>query len=424
MPYICLANSHVTDGSVQVLDLKPNMSQRSPAYDPPGQTKYVNRVQNETVHLSSATATVGNLMAEAKGLSAYLVDKVEVGGKLQAKATITTATLAANDILTISGAATVADALKVAVYKFAAGANDMTKAGTALDPFLVGLGADNAAATANLVLAINDAASIARLKVVTGTLNYVTATATAPTITTLAFANAGGAVVGQVGNTIGLVATGVAAHMVFKDLATAPNVVTRLTRVTAGGVVTEFWTPAFQVAASAALIAKVDAGTALTLATINASLLTTCGAELTNAGGSSSVGTVRELLSIMAGRSYVLPLNPFESKAVNSKFTNAFTWSATLKGSFTHSVRSFDKDKAKRSGGTIVQVEHKPIRATYDSASLQISLAVGHLKKLTGGTVVLFPDVDYPQGSTAQGKSVQAASRVVTVYADDGSVLA
>ena len=48
MPYICLARTDIPDGTLQVLDLVPNTSLRS-NLDPPGQTRYVNRVQNDPV---------------------------------------------------------------------------------------------------------------------------------------------------------------------------------------------------------------------------------------------------------------------------------------------------------------------------------------------------------------------------------------
>ncbi|NBR01268.1 MAG: hypothetical protein EBT79_07510 [Actinobacteria bacterium] len=71
MPYICLSRSDIPDGTLQVLDLWPNTSQRNQAIDPAGQTKYVNRYQNDTLALSG-TATA----AEYKGLAAYFVDHV------------------------------------------------------------------------------------------------------------------------------------------------------------------------------------------------------------------------------------------------------------------------------------------------------------------------------------------------------------
>jgi len=75
MPYICLARGDIPNGTVQIVDLIPNSSQRSPAYDPPGQSRYVNRVQNNRVFFTAAGVTTGN----TDGLSALLVDLVDPG---------------------------------------------------------------------------------------------------------------------------------------------------------------------------------------------------------------------------------------------------------------------------------------------------------------------------------------------------------
>ena len=75
MPYICQARNDIPDGILQVLDLLPNTSQRNLIYDPPGQTKYVNRLQNDTVAVSASVTT-----AAFKGLAAYLLDAVADGG--------------------------------------------------------------------------------------------------------------------------------------------------------------------------------------------------------------------------------------------------------------------------------------------------------------------------------------------------------
>lgn len=78
MPHICLIRSDIPDGILQVLDLLPNSSQYSLIYDPPPQTKYVNRVANDTVVTTGAGPITTN--ADYKGLSAYLIDNVENTG--------------------------------------------------------------------------------------------------------------------------------------------------------------------------------------------------------------------------------------------------------------------------------------------------------------------------------------------------------
>lgn len=79
MPFICMIRTDIEDGVLQVLDLYPNTSLRNPIYDAVGQTKYVNRCQNDTV---ATTTSGGNdvTISEYKGVAAYLLDHVESGG--------------------------------------------------------------------------------------------------------------------------------------------------------------------------------------------------------------------------------------------------------------------------------------------------------------------------------------------------------
>jgi len=96
MPYICLARNDIPNGTVQILDLVPNSSQKSAVYDPPGQTRYVNRVQNNPVYFTAAGATTKLV----EGLSALLADLVDpgVGAWTQAnQATVSAAIIARLD---------------------------------------------------------------------------------------------------------------------------------------------------------------------------------------------------------------------------------------------------------------------------------------------------------------------------------------
>lgn len=82
MPYICLARTDIPDGTVQILDLKPNTSNRNLIYEPPGQTRYVNRAVNETPVAIPATGAVAE---DVNGLRAYLADRfdpVNLGGSV------------------------------------------------------------------------------------------------------------------------------------------------------------------------------------------------------------------------------------------------------------------------------------------------------------------------------------------------------
>lgn len=103
MPYICMIRTDIDDGILQVLDLYPNTSLRNLIYDPVGQTKYVNRCQNDVV---ATTASGGNdvTVNAASGVAAYLLDHVEAGGLA-----------AGTGALTDANANTIADAIVAAM---------------------------------------------------------------------------------------------------------------------------------------------------------------------------------------------------------------------------------------------------------------------------------------------------------------------
>jgi hypothetical protein len=105
MPFICLRRDDIPNGTLQVLDLWPNSSTRK-ATDPAGQTKYVNRFDNDTLALSG-TATA----AEYKGIAAYLVDHL-VKNSANVPVTAAVANLIAGDI---AGAIDAGTALTAAV---------------------------------------------------------------------------------------------------------------------------------------------------------------------------------------------------------------------------------------------------------------------------------------------------------------------
>lgn len=94
MPYICMSRSDVADGTIQVLDLFPNSSQRNLIYDGEGQTRYINRAVTSTVSMSAAFLASGATIGQdAVGLGAYLVDTMDSngGGTLLTTAEITSA---------------------------------------------------------------------------------------------------------------------------------------------------------------------------------------------------------------------------------------------------------------------------------------------------------------------------------------------
>lgn len=81
MPYICMSRDDVADGTIQVLDLFPNSSQRNLIYDGEGQTRYINRANTSTVSMSATFLVSGATSGEdAVGLGAYLVDTMDSDG--------------------------------------------------------------------------------------------------------------------------------------------------------------------------------------------------------------------------------------------------------------------------------------------------------------------------------------------------------
>ena len=125
MPYICIANSNVSDGTVQVLDLTPNVSQRSDL-DAPGQTRYANRVTSDTVTISQAggagTAISiskggGATDSPVQGLAAYLLDTCADGGSQDTPMTAAIANDSADAIIALvdAGSDTTLAAINTAI---------------------------------------------------------------------------------------------------------------------------------------------------------------------------------------------------------------------------------------------------------------------------------------------------------------------
>ena len=78
MPFIVMRRTDIPDGVLQVVDLKPNTSQRSFIYDPgDGQTGYVRNVPSASVVATTNVAGDDLTNAEYVGAAAYLIDNVE-----------------------------------------------------------------------------------------------------------------------------------------------------------------------------------------------------------------------------------------------------------------------------------------------------------------------------------------------------------
>lgn len=78
MPFIVMKRNDIPDGTLQILDLDPNESQRNTPYEPFGQTKYVNAVNNDTVQLQGTNPIITSV--EVEGLAAFFVTQIDDGG--------------------------------------------------------------------------------------------------------------------------------------------------------------------------------------------------------------------------------------------------------------------------------------------------------------------------------------------------------
>lgn len=78
MPHIVMKRNDIPDGTLQILDLAPNESQRNSTLEPFGQTKYVNSVKNDTVVLQGTNPIITSLPLE--GLAAFFVTTIDDGG--------------------------------------------------------------------------------------------------------------------------------------------------------------------------------------------------------------------------------------------------------------------------------------------------------------------------------------------------------
>ena len=405
MPYICLARGDVPDGILQVLDLQPNSSQRIPAKDAEGETRYVNRALTASTTLNSlGTLQVSHL----DGLAAYLIDNVEIGGTEQAAGSITVLALqASTETVTINGVVFTAVDFGTEV------AANQTFASVA------SAGGSIAATAATLTATINNAASVALMKLGTITGQYAFATNASPAVTLVARHGAGVATTGWAGS-LALAKSG-GSHFTLSGA--------RMTRTH------EIWTKAYQAAFCAAVLARVDAGQSLTLSDINGGL-STYGADLSGTTGTSgSHGTVAGFLQVLSGRTYRIKQTTLAGVAVQYMDATypTFKFGVTAHGGFTEQVlvggdmMSHGEIKASTIGGTVVNREVGGIRYTsQDSAAF--SLLGGQLDVLTGPVTMwptssVVPQFPYNLSGFTVYDTV-AASRLVTVYDDDGTILA
>jgi len=103
MPYIILKRDDIPAGTLQVLDLEPNTSLRNYVVDPPGQTKYVDPVLNDTVVVYDPSGAAGpSIFRPIRGLAAWIITNVSDGTGAFASGTFTFGPAAVADGETIT----------------------------------------------------------------------------------------------------------------------------------------------------------------------------------------------------------------------------------------------------------------------------------------------------------------------------------
>lgn len=268
MPYIIMKRNDIPDGTLQVLDMEPNVSQRNLTLDPPGQTKYVNAVENDTVVTTGTGPIVFH--REARGLAAWFITNVNDGTGVAASGSysIAAGNAADGDTLTIDTTAVGGPSV---VLTFRA-------APATPDEILIG-GTEDASAT-NAANAINNPLN--------GLTPYVVAAAPGggpPSSIDITAVN-----VGTAGNSITLASSGA-------------NLTPAGPTALAGGADANALTAADANANAAAVLALyafgdlTSAAGTLQLADINGALVT----------GTITATQYPDVMSLLAGRKYVAP---------------------------------------------------------------------------------------------------------------------
>jgi len=131
MPYIIMRRTDIPDGVLQVIDLKPNTSQRSLIYDPgDGQSGYVRNIPDSQVVATVAPVAAILTVQDYCGLAAYLIDNVEDSGG--AALTAAVANASADSMIAKAQAGTDLTPAEVNLSLTANGVADAT-AGTTLE---------------------------------------------------------------------------------------------------------------------------------------------------------------------------------------------------------------------------------------------------------------------------------------------------
>lgn len=128
MPHIVLKRSDIPAGTLQVLDLQPNSSQRNPTIDVPGQTRYVNPVANDLVVARGTTPRF--VYRQIQGLAAWIITNVAATPYTQATGTITIAggNVADGDYVVIGGTRLIARLSPLYPFEFLIGSTNIQTA--------------------------------------------------------------------------------------------------------------------------------------------------------------------------------------------------------------------------------------------------------------------------------------------------------
>lgn len=263
MPHIVLKRSDIPAGTLQVLDLLPNSSQRNPAVDAPGQTRYVNPVLNDAVVARGTTPRF--LYRQAQGLAAWIITNVAATPYTQATGTITIAggNLSDGDYVVVGGIRLIARSSPLHAFEFLIGSSNLQTA-------------------SNLQIAFS--------RTENGFANLAYATVATNVVTLHALP------IGDDGNAITL--TKVGANIAVSGATLA------------GGVSTNAITTANANTIAANILANLVRYGNLTAPAVAATLAAVNAQIAAIVGGASITSTQHvEVLDILAGRRYIVPKN-------------------------------------------------------------------------------------------------------------------
>jgi len=183
------------------------------------------------------------------------------------------------------------------------------------------------------------------------------------------------------------------------------------------------WTAVQLNACSTALQARVDAGSGMTATNMNTAMNAVGGVS----GIAVTATNLEDILSILAGRVYRLPIPALKDPTGKN-------WDVTPQGSFVapnvvHDTQMLSGEwRPLAVGGDTVYADIGGIRTTVDTAHFQASLLTGQLAHYAAG-IELFPDADVQAFVSdwtrrTHRQATLTNQRVVTVYDDDGTLLA